>query len=416
MSIGIIAAIFISWHHDEDSFGLRIPWEGILGGSVNCIALSLFPHTMKYAGLGIGFVVWIGVSTVVGWAIGRYGFFGLTQPEPARYPMIDYLGVSLCIMALVAILFVKPTLDASNKKKTVLNRIGRIFNKEHANISLARVLLSESDSDNAQQTKKIRSYTSITKHNSKSLYAYLTASNASLSRQRSLSTTAIDTTATPTAIPTTCYCGSYFDFKRFAKETLKYQANAATASTPYSAVSVEVHETMSPIMMPTPVLKECTINHDPEDGVPALVSSVGSVLSLSNDPLSDDDHETWAHSRKTVNIKSKKRRRMKKHQSLSWRKRLFGVLLAVIQGLIGGNANTTPFLMYKKRINTNDDVLDYVLSYCLGLYLASSVLFMVMGVWKKVKKRKWLKPVVRPAFISGFIWGIGFVAYIYSTL
>ena len=107
MCVGIIAAIIIDWNQQD--VGIRVPWEGILGGLVNCIAFSLAPQTFKYAGLGIGFVTWVGVTMLVGWAIGRYGFFGMTDPDPAEFPFIDYIGVALCVIALGLMLFVKPS-------------------------------------------------------------------------------------------------------------------------------------------------------------------------------------------------------------------------------------------------------------------------------------------------------------------
>ena len=110
--VGIIAAIAIDWHR-KDRSGIMVPWEGVLGGLVNTIALSLAPQTFKYAGLGIGFVVWIGVSMLIGWSIGRYGFSQYIHPVPAQYPAIDYFGVTLCLIALIIMLFVKPSSNIS---------------------------------------------------------------------------------------------------------------------------------------------------------------------------------------------------------------------------------------------------------------------------------------------------------------
>ena len=62
----------------------------------------------------------------------------------------------------------------------------------------------------------------------------------------------------------------------------------------------------------------------------------------------------------------------------------------------------------------SQSVLDYIFAFILGLYFGSTILFILMGLYKKIKKRKWMKPVVRPAFISGFMWGIGYVGLIYS--
>ena len=104
--VGLIAAISVDWQ-DRTATGIRVPWEGVIGGMANCVALSLFPHTIALCGLGIGFVIWIGVSTNIGWAVGRYGFFGLTDKEPAAHPLVDFLGVALCCAALFVMLFVK---------------------------------------------------------------------------------------------------------------------------------------------------------------------------------------------------------------------------------------------------------------------------------------------------------------------
>ena len=454
--VGMIAAIAVDWESHSTS-GISVPWEGIVGGMVSCIAWSLFPHTMKLAGMGIGFVIWCGVMTLVGWYIGRYGFIGFIPKDPARYPLIDYLGVALCITALIVMLFVKPTLKPKEKKKLVgtvkssksSKYIGLTTSKDTRPIK--RRLLQDFDAEIVETATPLNNTGSHPTRGSLLLR---------LIRQRSKS---MDDVFTPSAIPATYYCSSYFDFGRltdFTQDNVEEEGDLTDITSPTRRRARSLcSEPMSPItitsalLRPSPkgTVRQCSMNSDGkahsdgifvqikelnEDRNHAANSNDGSVRSSMStmDPLSDNEndenesvlvnwpgsprklHRQLAFERQSRGIRNHTpHRNARLHMNRATPRRFLGIALAVIQGLIGGNACTTPFLIWKENKDPQEDILDYVFSYCLGMYFMSSILFVAMGIYKRMYRKKWPKPVVRPAFISGLMWGIGFVAWIYST-
>merc|ERR1719461_2159809 len=47
----------------------------------------------------------------------------------------------------------------------------------------------------------------------------------------------------------------------------------------------------------------------------------------------------------------------------------------------------------------------------MGLYLGSTILFMIKGAHAQLTSETWEKPAMRPAFVSGFLYGVGYGFY-----
>ena len=104
--VGVIVGILFDWGDDE---GVKVPWEGIVGGILYSAVSVIFPLTVKLTGLALSFVLWCGFSIVVGWAISRFGLYGIDAAE-AAYPGLDVMAIILCIVALLMMMFIRPGL------------------------------------------------------------------------------------------------------------------------------------------------------------------------------------------------------------------------------------------------------------------------------------------------------------------
>lgn len=87
-------------------------------------------------------------------------------------------------------------------------------------------------------------------------------------------------------------------------------------------------------------------------------------------------------------------------------RRLGGVIMAIISGVLYGNNFTPPtYMQDKKQGPSKDDVLSYVFSHFTGIFAMSTVWFLVYCVVMKSNPR--INPrLVIPGFISGIMWAI----------
>ena len=102
--VGVLVGIMFDWGDDA---GVTVPWEGILGGIIYSLLAVIFPVVVKLTGLALGFILWCGFSIVFGWAISRFGLWGLDS-TPATYPSLDYIAIITCVVALLLMMFIKP--------------------------------------------------------------------------------------------------------------------------------------------------------------------------------------------------------------------------------------------------------------------------------------------------------------------
>jgi glucose uptake protein GlcU len=80
----------------------------MLGGAIWCLGNSAAVPIIKTIGLAKGMLVWGMVNMLMGWASGKFGFFGLLTPNKLSNPTLNYVGVLIACVALGVFLFIKP--------------------------------------------------------------------------------------------------------------------------------------------------------------------------------------------------------------------------------------------------------------------------------------------------------------------
>ncbi|KAI6654735.1 putative membrane protein [Oopsacas minuta] len=92
--------------------------EAAIGGAIWSLGNVCVVPIIKLLGLSVGFLIWAITSMVVGWATSTFGMFGIDK-KVLCYPIMNYVGVLVCIIGGFLIAFVKPTLK---KQETQKNR------------------------------------------------------------------------------------------------------------------------------------------------------------------------------------------------------------------------------------------------------------------------------------------------------
>lgn len=80
----------------------------VLGGAIWCTGNMMVVPVVKTIGLSLGLVIWGSANLIMGWASGKFGFFGL-KPETIPNPALNYVGVVVAICSLALSFFVRPT-------------------------------------------------------------------------------------------------------------------------------------------------------------------------------------------------------------------------------------------------------------------------------------------------------------------
>ncbi|RNA06597.1 transmembrane protein -like [Brachionus plicatilis] len=96
----------------------------------------------------------------------------------------------------------------------------------------------------------------------------------------------------------------------------------------------------------------------------------------------------------------------------SVKKRIVGISLAAISGILYGQSNTP--VLYTAQIHESKNYLDYVLSYYTGILLASLGYFVIYSALKKNKPIVYPQ-VILPGLLSGWMWGVANVCYFLAT-
>eukprot|EP01013_Petalomonas_cantuscygni_P025302 TRINITY_DN47210_c0_g1_i1.p1 TRINITY_DN47210_c0_g1~~TRINITY_DN47210_c0_g1_i1.p1 ORF type:complete len:529 (+),score=93.48 TRINITY_DN47210_c0_g1_i1:86-1672(+) len=87
----------------------------VVGGVSWCLGNALAVPAIQCIGLGLGMCIWGTTNMLVGWASGRFGFFGLINEQQVHNPTLNYVGVGLAVVSVVAFMFVKPDMEANAK-------------------------------------------------------------------------------------------------------------------------------------------------------------------------------------------------------------------------------------------------------------------------------------------------------------
>ncbi|XP_077589051.1 transmembrane protein 144b [Stigmatopora nigra] len=103
------------------------------------------------------------------------------------------------------------------------------------------------------------------------------------------------------------------------------------------------------------------------------------------------------------------------------RRRLMGCLLAIVCGVLYGSS-FTPILYIKSHSSHHDSVfhgasvydLDYVYAQCCGIFVASTVYFIIYCVAMKSRPRLYSR-VILPGLFSGSMWGLATYCWVLAN-
>lgn len=106
-------------------------------------------------------------------------------------------------------------------------------------------------------------------------------------------------------------------------------------------------------------------------------------------------------------------------------RKAFGMVIALLVGAFL-SCCLVPFVNWKERCRPSDPALsspivetcnplNFVFSQCLGIYLTSTIIFLLYSLFHRfVLKRSMPRSVMRPAYICGVLWGIGLCGQLYA--
>jgi len=97
----------------------------MLGGFLWCTGNIMAVPIIKMIGLSLGMLIWGLTNLLMGWGSGNFGILGVNQ-EKVSSPVLNYLGVVICISSLVVYLFIKTDLSENQKTVNIEEREGLI--------------------------------------------------------------------------------------------------------------------------------------------------------------------------------------------------------------------------------------------------------------------------------------------------
>jgi len=98
-------------------------------------------------------------------------------------------------------------------------------------------------------------------------------------------------------------------------------------------------------------------------------------------------------------------------------KRVFGISLAVLSGVLYGSNFTPPQYVIDHCIgpSCSKNGLDYVFSHFTGIFLTSTLFMLVYSMFKKNEPRLYPRTVL-PAFVSGTMWAVAQISWFIANM
>ncbi|KAK6027276.1 hypothetical protein OSTOST_06691, partial [Ostertagia ostertagi] len=91
----------------------------MLGGVLWALGNVTAVPIMNILGLGMGMLIWGATNCVCGWAVGRFGLFGVKATIPAL-PLLNYLGLSMVIVGGVFFSQIRPSVSIPSSVEHVI--------------------------------------------------------------------------------------------------------------------------------------------------------------------------------------------------------------------------------------------------------------------------------------------------------
>ena len=286
----------------------------MLGGAIWATGNIMSVPIIKTIGLSLGLLIWGQTNMLVGWATGYFGLFGvISQSNQVANPTLNFLGVSLAVVALSLYVFIKPN--------------------------------SQSETESTEGRPQKSSTSSSVRYNDpqKRLLAHAaTGDYASMSNQ------------TPRLIGNTTY-------------------------QPVNQSNQHVGLT----------------------GLTTIDASLGEIRDIADSSQTQQGAAFDALPKTT--------------------KRLAGVLMSVVSGVFYGSTFTPPQVVHdhgpscfgknhtEGPLNlpgcADQDMLDYVFPHFTGIFLTSTLYFLIYCACMKNRPRIYPEAIL-PAFASGIMWAI----------
>ncbi|KAG9414335.1 hypothetical protein AC1031_013538 [Aphanomyces cochlioides] len=96
------------------------------------------------------------------------------------------------------------------------------------------------------------------------------------------------------------------------------------------------------------------------------------------------------------------------------KRKYIGTGLAIIVGCLLGNC-LTPYVLWQQSCEGGCDPLAFFFSQCLGIYVTSTVCFLLYAAFFRYHKRSMPRSAMRPAYVSGLLWAAGLAGQLLSA-
>nr|XP_060635593.1 transmembrane protein 144-like [Anolis sagrei ordinatus] len=84
----------------------------MVGGFLWATGNIMVVPIVKTIGLALGLLIWGSFNLLTGWAISRFGWFGI-DTEPLEEPIFSYFGAGLSVLSIIVFLFEKTDVESS---------------------------------------------------------------------------------------------------------------------------------------------------------------------------------------------------------------------------------------------------------------------------------------------------------------
>eukprot|EP01133_Synstelium_polycarpum_P011473 gene11473-13375_t len=115
MSVGTLCVAYVAMFVSGDY--IFDPW-GLLGGSLWSIGNYCVIPIVKTIGLGLGLLLWSCTSLIVGFFLGKFGWFGVDK-HALDHPILNWIGFGSIVVAMCIFFFIKPTIEKDEKRGSV---------------------------------------------------------------------------------------------------------------------------------------------------------------------------------------------------------------------------------------------------------------------------------------------------------
>ncbi|EQC38789.1 hypothetical protein SDRG_03748 [Saprolegnia diclina VS20] len=99
------------------------------------------------------------------------------------------------------------------------------------------------------------------------------------------------------------------------------------------------------------------------------------------------------------------------------KRRVVGIALALFVGCLLGNC-LTPYVLWQQACNQagkDCDPLNFLFSQCMGIYITSTIAFLLYSTVHRIRKRRMPRSALRPAYVSGLLWATGLAGQLLSA-